>query len=150
MTHGVYLNMAVHVLRFDSHEQRPEPFKRTKVSAHPKEVNFTQPRLLLRVVHPVPDAFEDGSKGRHPNACTYQYCYFVLEHVFRCTAEGSVHVDAGEYLTYGRIHARTSCLFIHTNDRRALGSFLFPSPLELTSECFAKSFREVTDTPDMH
>ena len=48
--------MAVHVLGFNGHQQRAKPLKRAKVPADPEEVDLAKTSLLLRVVHPVPDA----------------------------------------------------------------------------------------------
>ncbi len=55
----VDLDAVLDVLGLDGHEQRAEPLKGAKVAADPEEVDLGQPRLLLRVVHPVPDGLED-------------------------------------------------------------------------------------------
>ena len=150
LTYRVDLDVAVHILRFDGHEQRPKPLKRSKVSAHPEEIHFAEPGLLLRVVHPIPDALENRSEGSHSNARADEYSHFIFEDVLRRAAEGSIHVDAGEDLANGRIHARASCSVIHTNNSRAFRSLFFPTPLELASKCFAKRLREITHAADMH
>ena len=149
LTYGMDLDVTVHILRFDGHEQRPEPFKRSKVSAYPEEIHFAEPGLLLRVIHPIPDAFENRSKGSHPDARAHEYGHFVFENVFRRAAKGSIHVDAGEDLANGRIH-RASCPVIHTNNSRAFRSLFFPTPLELASKCFAKRLCEITYAADVH
>ena len=150
LTHRVDLDVTVHILSFDGHEQRPEPFKRSKVSAHPEEIHFAEPGLLLWVIHPIPDALEDRCKGSHSNAGAHEDGHFVFENVLRRAAKGSIHVDAGEDLANGRIHARASCSVIHTNNRRAFRSLFFPTPLELASKGFAKRLGEIAHTADVH
>lgn len=149
-TYRVDLDVAVHILRFDGHEQRPEPFERSKVSAHPEEIHFPEPGLLLGVIHPIPDALEDRSKGGHSDARAHEHGHFVFENILRRAAKGSIHIDAGEDFANRRIHARASCSVIHTNNGRALRSLFLPTPLELASKCFAKRLGEITHAADVH
>lgn len=93
----VDLDAPVDVLRLDGHEQRPEPLERAEVAADPEEVHLGQPRLLLRVVHPVPDGFEDARKGRNADTGTAEDRDLVLEDVFRCGPEGPVDVYARQH-----------------------------------------------------
>lgn len=101
----VDLDAVLHVLRLDGHEQRAEPLKGAKVAADPKEVDLGQARLLLRVVHAVPDGLEDGRKGRHTDARADQHRDLVLEDVLGSGAKGSVNVHAREHAAEGRVHA---------------------------------------------
>ncbi|KFY06156.1 hypothetical protein V491_08819 [Pseudogymnoascus sp. VKM F-3775] len=74
--------MIIHILRLNSEQQATEPLETTKVPADPEEVDLAQPRLLLWVVHPVPDALEDGGEGGDADTGTDEYGGFVLEDVF--------------------------------------------------------------------
>jgi len=78
----VDLNMVVHVLGFDGEEERTEPFEGTKVTTDPEEVDFAETSLLLRIVHAVPDGFEDGCKGRDSNTGTAKHGNLVFEDIF--------------------------------------------------------------------
>lgn len=92
---GVDLDAAVDVLGLDGQQQRPEPLERAEVAADPEEVHLGQPRLLLRVVHPVPDGLEDRRERRHADARSAQHRHLVLEHVLRGRPEGAVDVHPG-------------------------------------------------------
>ena len=127
------LDMAVHVLGFDGHQQRAEPFERAKVSADPEEIDLSKTRLLLRVIHPVPDALQNRSERSNANAGTDQNGNLVLEDVFRCTAEGPIDVDSRENLSNGRIDACAGRSVIDTHNCRALGSFLLSIALEIAA-----------------
>jgi hypothetical protein len=77
----VDLDMIVKILRLNSQQQRPEPLKRPEISADPEEVDLAQARPALRVVHTVPDALEDGGKGRYTDTGTDENSDLELEHV---------------------------------------------------------------------
>jgi hypothetical protein len=80
----VNLNVVFCILRFDRKKQRPEPLERSEISANPEKVHLPQPRAALWVVHPVPDALQDGGKRRHTNTGAHQYSDLKLEYVLRC------------------------------------------------------------------
>lgn len=50
----------------------------------------------MRVLCPIPDGFEDGSKRGNPNACPKEYGDLVLEDILGCTPKGSIDVDTRE------------------------------------------------------
>lgn len=97
------LDASVDVLRLDGHEQRPEPLERAEVAADPEEVHLGQPRLLLRVVHPVPDGFEDAREGGDADAGAAEDRDLVLEDVFGRGPEGPVDVYARQHAAEGRV-----------------------------------------------
>lgn len=131
------LNMAVHILGFDGHQERAEPLERTKIPAHPEEVDFAKTRLLLRVVHPVPDALQDGSEGGNADTGTNENSNLVLEDIFGCTAKRSIHVHSREDLSDSGIDACASRSVIHPNNRRAFRSFLLSSAVEIAAQRLA-------------
>ena len=92
------LNVTVHILRLNCHQQRPKPLKRAKVPAHPEEIYLAQSRLGLGVVESVPDAFEDRGKGCDADTGTHEYSDLIFEHVFRGAAKGAVDVHARQYV----------------------------------------------------
>ena len=108
--------MAVHVLGFNGHQQRAKPFKRAKVPADPEEVDLAKTSLLLRVVHPVPDALQDRCKRSHTNAGSDKNGDLVLEDIFRCAAKGSIDIHSREDFPNGRVDACASCSIIYAND----------------------------------
>lgn len=57
--YGMNFNPIIPILRLDGQQQRAEPLERAKVATHPEEVHLAQPGLLLRIVHAVPDGFQD-------------------------------------------------------------------------------------------
>lgn len=102
---GVNLDAVLDVLRLDGHEQRAEPLKGAKVAADPEEVDLGQPRLLLRVVHAVPDGLEDRGKRRDADAGADEDGHLVLEDVLGRGAKGPVNVDAREHAVQRRVDA---------------------------------------------
>lgn len=92
----VDLDAVVDILGFDSQQKRAEPLERAEISADPEEVHLAQPRLLLRVVHAIPDRLEDGGEGGHADTGTDQDGHLVLEHVFGGGAERSIDVHTGK------------------------------------------------------
>lgn len=104
-TYSVDLDMVIHILRLDSQQQTPEPLERAKISADPEEVDLAKARLLLRVVHAVPDTLEDGSEGRDSNTGADQDRDLVLKHVLRRGSEWAVNIDTRKNTTNGGIDA---------------------------------------------
>ena len=76
------LNMIIHILRLNRKQQAPKPLETPKIPTHPEEVDFPQPRLLLRVVHPVPDALENGCEGCDADTGADEDGGLVFEDVF--------------------------------------------------------------------
>lgn len=99
----VNLDAVVHVLRLDGQQQRAEPLKRPKVSADPEEVDLAQARLLLRVVHAVPDGLEDGGERGDSYTGADENGHLVLEDVLGGRSEGPVDVDSGQDALQGRV-----------------------------------------------
>lgn len=87
--------MIIHILRFKSHKQRPEPLERAKVPAHPEEIDLPKWSLLVRVVHPIPDTLEDRGKRGDANTRTDKYCNLILEDSLRGTVERTVYINSG-------------------------------------------------------
>jgi len=79
---SVDLNMVVHILSFDGEEERTEPFEGAKVTTDPEEVDFAETGFLLRVVHAVPNGFENGCEGRDPNTGTAEHGNLVFKDIF--------------------------------------------------------------------
>ncbi len=90
---GVYIDHAVCVLCFDGEQKGAEPLERAEVAADPDKVDFAQARARLWIPEPVPDALEDGSKRRDPDASAAEHDCLELEHIFRSGAEGPVYRD---------------------------------------------------------
>lgn len=86
------LNVAIHILSFNRHQQRSKPFKRPKVSTHPEEVHLSEAGLLPRIVHPVPDALEDRSKRGNTDSGSNKNGDFVLKYVFRSTSKRTINI----------------------------------------------------------
>jgi len=57
------------ILGFDGLEQTVKPFGRSKVPNHPDKVDLAQTGLfaMTKVVHSIPDRFEDRSEGCDSN-----------------------------------------------------------------------------------
>lgn len=144
------LNMIIHILSLDREEQAAEPLETPKVPADPEEVDLAQPRLLLRVVHAVPDALEDGGEGSDADAGTDEDGRLVFENVFRGAAEGAVDVDAGEDTAEGGVDGGcVGAAFVDADDLR--GVFLGSSwSVDFASEGFADGFGEITDHADVY
>ena len=146
------LNMVIHILRLNSEEQAAEPLETPKVPADPEEVHFAQPRLLLRVVHPVPDALEDGGKGGDADAGADKDGGLVFEDVFRGAAEGAIDVDAGEDSAEGRVHGGCiGAVFVDADDLR--GILLGPSspwPVDFASKSFSDGLCKITNHADVY
>ena len=98
LTYGVDLDVVVKILRLDSQQQRPEPLERAEISANPEEVDLSETRPALGVVHPVPDTLQNRSEGRNTNTGTDQDGDFELEHVLGSGTERTIDVDSRENL----------------------------------------------------
>lgn len=98
-TYGMDLDVTVHILRFNRHEQRPKPLKGTKVTADPEKVHFPKPSLLSRVIHAIPDALEDRGERGHSNAGSDKNSYFVLEDIFRRASERPINKNPWQDLS---------------------------------------------------
>lgn len=111
------LNVIVHILRLDSQQQTPEPLEGSEVSADPEEVDLAKARLLLRVVHAVPDTLKDGCERCDTNTGTDQDGNLVLEHVLRGGSEGAVNVDTRKNTADRRVDAISArSVLVNTND----------------------------------
>lgn len=146
VAHGVDLNPALRVLLLDRCQQRPEPLKRPKISADPKEVDFAQPGLLLPivVVHAVPHALEDRGERRHTDTTAHEHGDFVLEHVFGCAAKRPVNVDPRQDAPDSRVDAGVG----YADDSRfpfVLAVFI----LKVAAKGFSKSLGEVSNATDV-
>lgn len=89
------LDVVVHVLRLDGHEQRSEPFERTKVPTHPEEVYLSKPDFLLWVAQAVPDTLEDRRERCNSNPSTNKDSNLILENIFGSTSKRSIDINSG-------------------------------------------------------
>lgn len=101
----VDLNMVIHILRFDSKQQRAEPFEGAEITTDPEEIHFAETGLLLWVVHAVPDGFQDGGEGCDADSGADEHGDFEFEDVFGGGAEGAVDVDSREDAADGGVDA---------------------------------------------
>lgn len=152
--YGMDLDVIRQVLGLDRQQERTEPLETAKVSAYPEEVDFPQSRLLLRVVHAVPDALEDAGEGRDANTCADEQSDLVLEDVFRRASEGPVDVYPRQDSTDRGIHVigLFRRILVHADDCRVLRPFLavFPTTLfEVAAQGLAECFGEVADAADV-
>lgn len=140
------LDRAIHVLSFNRHEKRPEPFKRTIVSTDPEEVDFPKSCLSLWVIHPVPDTLQNRCEWCHTNPSAYQYGYLILEHVLRRTSERSVDIHSWQDFTNGWIDVHLRSIMVDAHNSR---TFRKMSVLEVTSNGCSESLGEVADTANV-
>lgn len=87
------LNEMSNILSLDGQKQGAKPLERAEITANPEEIDLVQPRLLLWVVTPVPDTFQDRGERSDTNTGTDEYGNLVFENVFRCRPERTVDVD---------------------------------------------------------
>lgn len=145
------LNMIIHVLRLNSEEQAAEPLETPKVPADPEEVHFAQPRLLLRVVHAVPDALEDGGERGDADAGADEDGGLVFEDVFRGAAEGAVDVDAGEDSAEGGVHGGcVGAVFVNADYLRSILLSSSPWSVHFASEGFADRLCKIANHADVN
>ncbi len=78
----VDFNVVVHILGFDSEEERSEPFERSEIATNPEEVDLAKTGLLLWVIHSVPDRLQDGGEGGDTDTRTTEKSNLELEHIF--------------------------------------------------------------------
>jgi hypothetical protein len=136
----VDLNVVIDILGFDGQEERPEPLEGAKISANPEKVDLPQSRAALWVVHPVPDALENGGEGCDTNTGTDQYRNFELEHIFRCRTKGSVNVHSGQDLAERNLFTASTLL----------ACFLaWFGPFDIAAKCFSDRAGKVTDHTHM-
>ena len=109
------LDVAVHILRLDCHEQGPKPFKGSKVSADPEEIHLPQPAFPLRVSYSIPDAFEDGCKRSDADSSSNEDCYFIFEDVFRRASERPVDENTWQNFPKRRIDIHVRRMVINTD-----------------------------------
>ena len=140
------LNVIVHILRLNSHEQRSEPLERSEIPANPEEIYFSEPSLLFRVVHTVPDALEDGGKRSHANSSTNEDCNLILENVLRRASKGPIKVHSRQYSADSRVPVGLLSIVIQTYDLR-LGLFVF---VESAANGFGERLCEITNTADVN
>lgn len=146
----VDLDVIVHVLGLDGEQQAPEPLETPEVAAHPEEVHLAETRLLLRVVHPVPDGLENRGERRHADARADEDGCLVFEDVFGGRPEGPVDVDARKHAAERWVD--TACVGTVLVDADDLGGISTSAsrPVYLTSKCFADSFGEVAHHTDVN
>lgn len=125
--------MVIHILRFDSHEQRSEPFERTKVSAHPEEINLAKSSLLVRVVHPIPDALEDRSEWCHTDAGTNEYCDLILEDILGSATKRTIDIDSWHDSSNSWINIVANDTSTDAHNSRASRSILLTTSLEVAT-----------------
>ncbi len=114
---GQNLNVTIHILHLDGRQQRAEPFETAEIPTDPDEIDLAQTRLLpVRVVHAVPDGFEDGGERGDADAGADEDGDFVAEDVFRCAAEGAVEVDARHHFAESRVDVRADGAFVDAHD----------------------------------
>lgn len=92
----MYLNLILQILRLNRKQKTPEPLKTSKIPTNPKEIHLPQPRLSLRILHPIPNTLQNARERGYADAGADEDCDFELEDVFGGGAEGAVDVDAGE------------------------------------------------------
>jgi len=148
----VNLNMIIQILRLDRQQQRAEPLKRAKVAANPEEVDFPQPRLLLRVVEPVPDALEDAGEGGDADAGPHEDGHLVLEDIFRGGAKRPVDVHSRQDAADSGVDVVAQGTGVYADDFGTVAQLLATAgaALEVAAEGFAEGFGEVADAADMH
>lgn len=143
------LDMIIHILSFNSHEQRPKPLKRSKVLAHPEEIHLPKSSLLAWIIHPVPNTLEDRGERGNANACTDKYCNLILENILRGAAERTVNVDSRHNSSDSWIHVGTGCVLVDAYNCRPIDTLCIIILLEVTAESLAQCLGKIADTPDM-
>jgi hypothetical protein len=93
----------------------------------------------LRVVHAVPDTFEDGRKRRDTDTSTNKHSDFELEDVFGGRAKGPVDVYTGKNLA--------QCNLVTV---LAFPTLFVGLSFGAAAQSFAEGFGEVTDHTDMN
>jgi len=130
----VDLDMVIHILGFDSEEEGAEPFEGAEITAYPEEVDFAEARLLLGVVHAVPDGFEDGCERRDTDTSTDEERDLVLEDVFGGGAKGAVDVDSREDTADGRVDGVCAwTVFVNGYDLGCVGFSSSCWPVDFTT-----------------
>lgn len=141
--------MVIHILHFNSHEQRPEPFERAKVLADPEEIHLSKSSLLTRGVHSIPDALEDRSERCHADAGTDKYCDLILENILSSTTEGTIKIDSRHDSSNPWIHIGTNGTSTNAHDSGASRSILLTARLEVATQSLTQHFREVADATNV-
>ena len=137
---GVDLDAVVKVLLLDGEEQRAEPLKGAKVTADPEEVDLSQARSLLGVVHAVPDGLEDGGEGGHTDTGTDEDGDLVLEDILRGRSKGTINVHPRQHPAESRVGIRL--LVVNTHNLALVGGLLVP----VAAQRSGHSASEVTNT----
>lgn len=134
------LDPAHRVLLFDRLEERVEPFGGPKVPDDPCEVHLGETRGfgVVHVVHPVPDAFEDGRERSDADTRTDEEHGFVFQEILRRRAERTVDHHARE----DTVHRRW--------DHFAFSTALLLFRIEITSKRFRQRARKVTNDTNVH
>lgn len=132
-SYGMDLDVTVHVLRFNRHEQRPEPLKGTKVAADPEKIHFPKPSLLLGIVYAIPDAFKNRRERGNSNACSDKDSNFIFEDIFRRASEWPINENAWQDSSKRGIHIYVRGFLVDPNHGRNPRLLSLGALLEITS-----------------
>lgn len=141
------LDVDIHILRLDGHEQRSEPFKRPEVFTDPEKVYLSKPCFLLGVVHAVPDALENRGEWCNSNSSTHEDSDLVLEDIFGSTPKRSIDIDSRQDPPDGWVDIRlTRATTIDANHGRVV---LLTVSVEVAPNSRGQGLCEVSDATNM-